>query len=226
MRNKKLLATSLIVALTLTACGKTSNEAPTTTPTPIIEETQDTTTEDVTTEESTEEVEEGVENEEEITETLEVEDMSIASDETLDQIHAAVVEKIGENYVANMPFDSTQVEELFGVKADWYDAGIAEGPMMSVHVDKFLAFHATEGNLENIQTALNAYVETIKADTMQYPMNLNKIQACTVETVGDYVFFVMVGMIDETTYESEDQMIEAYKEINASVIEIAKEIIG
>ena len=97
---------------------------------------------------------------------------------------------------------------------------------MSVHVDKFIAIHATEGNLENVQNAINSYRDMLVNDTMQYPMNLVKIQGSVVETVGDYVFFVMLGVIDEMAYTEEKDMIDAYTAINNSVIDAAKEVIG
>ncbi|MDD5935058.1 MAG: DUF4358 domain-containing protein [Clostridiales bacterium] len=219
MRNKKLVAMSLVVALTFTACGKSSNKEENVTPTPVVESTEETVTE-------TPEVEEEVVEEEITEEVTEEEGSALVSNETLDQILEKTVEELGDDFVANMPYDSALVSEMFGVNADWYDAAIAQGPMMSVHVDQFLAFHATEGNLENIKTALEAYCDAQINDACQYPMNLNKIQGCVVETVGDYVFLSILGFVDDTAYESEDQVIEEYKKINESVIEIAKEIIG
>ena len=212
MRHKKLLALSLVVALAFSACGKKEQNENTATPAPT-----ETVTE-TPTEEVTPEVE--VPSDETVDPAGE-----LVSNATLDEIHNAAKEQLGENYIPSMPYDATTLSELFGVDPQWYDAAIAEGPMMSVHVDKFIAIHATEGNVENVANALNAYRDSQVADTMQYPANVSKIQGSVVETVDDYVFFVMLGSLDPTTYEDENKMIEDYKAINMNVIEAAKGII-
>ena len=218
MRHKKLLALSLVVALSFSACGKKEENKDTTTPAPTETVTQEATP-DVT-EEVTPDASEEVPSDETLDPAGE-----IVSDATLDAVHNAAKEQLGENYIPSMPYDATTLTELFGVDPSWYDAAIAEGPMMSVHVDKFIGIHATEGNVENVANALNAYRDTLVADTMQYPMNVTKIQGSVVETVGDYVFFVMLGSLDATAYEDEGKMIEDYKAINTNVIEAAKGII-
>lgn len=212
MRHKKLMALSLVAVLAFTACGKKDTTEPTPTPTVAPTEAPADPTEAPVEQPGTD----GGETGENLGAT------ELKSDETLDKIHEEVKAAYGENYLPNMPFTAENLEELFGVKADWYDAAIAEGPMMSAHVDRFIGIHATEGNLENVQNALNKYQETLRADTMQYPMNQLKIQASTVETVGDYVFFVMLGTIDEMAYTEESDMIKAYQEQNQIALDIIK----
>lgn len=210
MRNKKLMALSLIAVLAFTACSKKDTPEPT--PTPTVAPTEAPA-------EPTAEPEQpgtDVGGEENLGAT------ELTSNETLDKVHEEIKTAYGEVYVPNMPFTKENLDEQFGIKADWYDAAIAEGPMMSAHVDKFIAIHATEGNLENVQNALNKYRETLVADTMQYPMNLLKIQASKVETVGDYVFFIMLGTIDEMAYTEDSDMIKAYEEQNQIAIDIIK----
>lgn len=221
MRNKKLLALSLVVALSFSACGK--KETTQVTPTPGV---TDTVTEEPTVEpEVNEDVVEDVVEDEVIEDDNFEEPAGLESNETLDAVKDAVVQLLGENYVPSMSYDATILSELFGVNPEWYDAAIAEGPMMSVHVDKFIAIHATEGNVENVANALNAYRDQICADTMQYPMNLTKIQGCVVETIGDYVIFSLLGNVDDMAYEADEDFIKAYTEINNSVIEAAKGVI-
>ncbi len=211
MRHKKLMALSLVAVLAFTACGKKDTTEPTPTPTVAPTEAPAEPTENPAGQPGTEE---GTgEN---------LGSTELKSNETLDKIHEEIKTAYGENYIPNMPFTAENLEEQFGVKAEWYDAAIAEGPVMSTHVDKFIGIHATEGNLENVQNALKKYHETLLADTMQYPMNLLKIQASVVETVGDYVFFVMLGTIDEMAYTEESDMIKAYQEQNQIALDIIK----
>lgn len=218
MRHKKILALSLVVALAFSACGKKEENENTTTPAPTEAVTQEPTQE--VTEEETPDVSEEVPSDE--TSDLAGE---LVSNATLDEIRNAAKNQLGENYIPSMSYDVTTLNELFGIDPQWYDAAIAEGPMMSVHVDEFVAIHATEGNVENVANALNAYRDSKVADTLQYPMNVPKIQGSVVETVGDYVFFVMLGSLDATAYEDESKMVEDYKEINNNIIEAAKGII-
>ena len=215
-KNNKILVLALLIVLAFNACGKNEDnagqEAPQTTVAP---------TETVTQAPTEAPVDENVDN----GEIENAEPAALQSNAELDAFHAKAKEIVGENYRPSMPYDTVMLEEVFGVKPEWYDAAIAEGPMMSAHVDKLVAIHATEGNLENVQNALKAYRETIVNDTMNYPMNVNRIQASIVETVGDYVLFVMVGNVDETQFELDDEMIAALAEQNQLVVDAAKEIL-
>lgn len=205
MRYRRFIGLCLTIVLAMTGCKNVGNEneqKPTVTPSPFVE------------------------SEEPTGDVAEEEDTSIPSNATLDEVKNAVVKQMGDDYIANMPYDCVTVKEIFGIEPEWYDAGIAEGPMMSTNIDKFLVFHATEGNLANIQNALNTYRNTIIADTMQYPMNVLKTQGALVETIGDYVFFVMLGFVDNTVYEKDEDIIAAHTAINQAVIETAREIIA
>ncbi|ABX40615.1 DUF4358 domain-containing protein [Lachnoclostridium phytofermentans] len=211
MRNKKLMALSLVAVLAFTACGKKETNEPT--PTPTVAPTETPAATETPTETPAEPGTDGSGEELGATE--------LTSNETLDKIHEEVKAAYGDNYLPNMPFTVENLDEMFGIKADWYDAAIAEGPMMSAHVDKLIGIHVTEGNLENVQNALNEYQKKIATD-IQYPMNLPKVQASVVETAGDYVFFVMLGTIDEMKYTEDSDMIKAFGEQNQIAVDIIK----
>ena len=198
MRKNKLFALSLVamMAVSLTACGGKETE-PETTPTPTV--TVAPTKAPLSAEEAAAE---------------------------LADVQAAVQELIGENYVANMPYEAEFLTDIYGVQENWYDAFVAAGPMMSAHVDTFIAIRPTEGNLDNVKGALENYQTMLKEDTFQYPMNLPKIQASRLEVVGDYVFFFMLGFIDDTQYDSEEAMVEAYNAINDDIMAKINEVIG
>lgn len=140
--------------------------------------------------------------------------------EELDKIHDAVKEAY-EEYLPNFPYDRTFVKESFGVEEDWYDAYIAEGPMISVHVDTFLAFHPTEGNKENIVKALKAHRDFLINESFQYPMNIAKVNATTIVEEGDYVYLILLGMVDDNITD-DGKRIEAFKEQNEIAVEAIK----
>lgn len=142
----------------------------------------------------------------------------------MEEIHTAVKDAYGENYIPSMEIDAATIESIYGIKPDMYDEIIAEGPMMSVHVDTFLAIHPTEGNKQAVVDALKAYKDYQINEAMNYPMNMTKIQASEIKEIGDYVFFIMLGTTDEM-YESEEQEIAAYQELNQIAVDAINEVI-
>ena len=56
-----------------------------------------------------------------------------------------------------------------------------------------------------IETALNNYRQSLIDNLMQYPMNQIKIQASVVESMGDYVFFIMLGEIPTSIEEQGEE---------------------
>lgn len=141
--------------------------------------------------------------------------------ENITQIRDAVASSY-EYYIPSMQYEAEQVKELFGVDSIWYDASIAEGPMMSTHVDTFIAIHPTKGNLQNVEKALNDYRDYLINDSLQYPMNQPKVEASLVEVIDDVVYFIMLGAIDEEIMD-EGLMLEAYKAQNEIAVDVIKD---
>lgn len=134
-------------------------------------------------------------------------------DVPVSEIQTAVKEAYGEAYTPNMDYDAQALESIFGVKADWYEEFIAQGPMMSAHVDTFVAIKAKEANVKDVVDALNSYRDYLVNDSMQYPMNQIKVQASRVEQVGNYVFFILLGEIPmEVEEQGDDAILTAAKE--------------
>lgn len=210
---KKTIAALFVLGLSisLVACGNKSDQDPTATVTPTVTETPTEEPTDIPTENPTE-------NPEEDTADSDVE-------KTLASIHQAVKDVFLDDYIPSQTYDAALLEEKFGLKAELYDGVIAEGPMISTHVDELIIVHATEGNLELVQQALTTYQEKLKKDQMQYPMNVAKIQGSVVETIDDYVIFSMLGFVEDEALE-EAALVEAYTELNQKTIDAAKEVLG
>jgi len=120
----------------------------------------------------------------------------------LSDVHKAVKAIYGDAYLANMTLDADMLEEQYGIKPELVKDVIAEGPMMSNHVDAFIGIEAPdEKKADELEKVLTDYRDKIAADTMQYPSNLAKVQSARVERVGNYVFFLILG---ETTDEAMD----------------------
>ena len=114
--------------------------------------------------------------------------------EEMEGLKQAVVEALGaDNYWPDMAMDAEMLEVFFGISSDMYEDFMAESPMVSTNVDTLVIVKAKEDTVEAVETALNGYREAKVNDTMQYPMNIGKIQASQVEKIGNYVIFVQLG---------------------------------
>lgn len=122
----------------------------------------------------------------------------------------AVTDALGDDYWPDSEIPEEMLNETYGVSTDLYDAYLGECPMISVNVDTLLIIHAKDGKVEDVENALNAYRDSLVNDTMQYPMNLGKIQASRVERIGDYVCFVQLGADTSSVEEQGDEAVITY----------------
>lgn len=210
MKKKTYVLAAVLAALSLSACAPASESGEQATA-DMEESAQQDTTEAPETEEDTQDSEEAGSSQAE------------ASDEKLNEIYAAVKEAYGERYIPSMELDSEMLENIYGISRDWYEACIAEGPMISAHVETFMGFKAVSGQEEDIAAALYDYRDQQLTDGMQYPMNLPKLEASQVLEKDGYVFFVMLGSADtEAEEQGEEAALESAKannQIGVDVIE-------
>lgn len=213
MRKRTMIFAAAALAAGLTACAP-KTEA--TTPETTIEETQETAQETVPAEsEENDETESGETGAETNAETN-----AEISDELLGKIYAAVKEAYGEKYVPSMMFDETMMEGTFGITKEQYDSYVAEGPMISAHVEMFIGVKAKEGKAADVAKALEDYRKSQLDGAVQYPMNMPKIEASEVVTHGDYVFFIMLGSPEmEAEEQGEEAALESAKENNQIAVD-------
>ena len=195
-----------VLVLGLTACGSKNNnngqENSNQAESSVAVETPEPTQEPVPTEAP-------VENN-----TVEITDLTT--------IRQAVVDVMGENDWPNTEMPPEFLEG-YGLTADMYDAFFGEMPMISTNVDTLIIIKAKEGHLEEVEAVVNSYRENLVNDTMQYPMNLGKIQASKIETFGNYVCFVQLGAdVMDLLEISDEEVIKHCQEQN----ELALEAIG
>ena len=138
-----------------------------------------------------------------------------------DAIYEAVKAAYGENYLPNMRLTDEEIEVRYGISGDLYSSAIAEVPMISTQVDELVLVKAKdEAARDTIEEALTAFQNVLKEDTFQYPANQLKIQASQVYVKGDYVCFIMLGVLDNETAQQADEgkVIEAYKAENEKAV--------
>jgi hypothetical protein len=112
------------------------------------------------------------------------------SDVSCAELEAAVADVLGDNYWPQTEFPG--VEDL-GITADMYEDYIYKVPMISTNVDTLIIVKASQGHLEDVKKALNTYRDNLIGDTLQYPMNIPKIQNSVIAEYGDYVAFIQLG---------------------------------
>lgn len=141
----------------------------------------------------------------------------------LNELHDSVKEVYGDSYIPSFAYDDQALKDVFGVSEDLYEEFVAEGPMISVHVDTFLAVKAKSGKGAEVEKILTDYKTSLVESSTQYPMNLSKVQASEVLRHGDYVFFIMLGTpSQEGGEQGEEAALESARKENqkaAAVIE-------
>lgn len=130
----------------------------------------------------------------------------------LKDVLAKVQAAYGEDYVPSMPVEEATLTDLFGVEKAHIASFVGEMPMMSAHVDTFIAIEAAPGKGDAVATALKAYKEAQVTSGIMYPMNIAKVNAAEVVQHGDYVFFIMLGAFDEREEVSEAEQLTFAKE--------------
>lgn len=149
-------------------------------------------------------------------------DVSNGWSEEMAGLRQAVVDALGEeNYWPNEPLlDVANFEDRYGLSSDQYLDFIAEIPVINVNVDTLVIVRARQAKVADVEAALNAYRDSQINVAQQYPINLGKVQASKVETIGNYVIFVMLG---EGTGDSVEADIASCQQTNDQAIEAIRQ---
>ena len=210
---KKLVVTLLIAAMALSvvACGgKKDEEQNATQPSSSVESSVEESTEESSVEESTEENQDAADTE----------------GVTPQALKDAVVAALGENYWPATEIPAEILEANYGVTPDMYDAYVGELPMMMTNVDTLIIVQAKDGQVEAVETALNAYRDMMVNDTMQYPMNLGKIQASRVDVIGNFVCFIQLGAdVMDALEQGDEAVIVKCQEANQTAYDAMKAVV-
>lgn len=141
-------------------------------------------------------------------------------DASMEELKAAVVEALGEDYWPNMAADEEILFDLYGISEDMYDDFLAEMPMISTNVDTMIIIKAKEGQEDAVEKILDDYRERLVNDSLQYPMNLGKIQASRIEAFDNYICFVQLGGdVTDLLDQGEDVVIAHCQEHNEKALD-------
>ena len=130
---------------------------------------------------------------------------------TFDKVVDAVKGEYGDDYLPSMMMDEERFVEATGINMENVDKFYAEEPMIGTQVDKFFAIKAKDGKGEEVEKELNAYRDVLVNDSLQFPMNIAKVEASEVVRHGDYVYFVMLGKYNEDDDADEASALEFAK---------------
>lgn len=155
----------------------------------------------------------------------EVVTVQAASKPSAKKLASAVKKVYGEDYVLDQELDESRINKQYGVSSSWYSSAFAAEPTIGVHADELAIFKAkNKESGKKILKALKRYQKKLKENTMDYPMNLPKVQASRLYKNGDYVCFMILGRISSQLEEngSEEDMIKAYQKQNNKAVKAIK----
>ncbi len=131
----------------------------------------------------------------------------------------------GKNLSSMMKLGNDEIKQRYGIDSAWFSSAHAEVALISASVDEIAIFKAADSSSrKKILKAVKAYQKKLKKDTMQYPMNMLKIQGSRVYTNGDYVCFIMLSNISKSLEEkgTEAEKIKAYQKLNKKAVKAIK----
>lgn len=143
-----------------------------------------------------------------------------AQESSLMYLRDAVAEALGEDYWPDSVMEPEYVQDLYGLKPDMYEDIFVETPMIGTNVDTLIIVQAKEDRVEDVEKVLGNYREGEINNTMQYPMNIGKVQASRIETIDNYVFFIQLGGSSvDAEEEGEEKVMELSREQNEKALE-------
>lgn len=147
-----------------------------------------------------------------------------AQESSLMYLRDAVAEALGEDYWPDSVMEPEYVQDLYGLKPDMYEDIFVETPMIGTNVDTLIIVQAKKDRVEDVEKVLNTYREGEINNTMQYPMNIGKVQASRIETIDNYVLFIQLGGSSvDAEEEGEEKVMELSREQNEKALEAIRQ---
>lgn len=129
----------------------------------------------------------------------------------------------GDKYYPDTEMTEEQIREELGLDESLYEEVYAEHTAENERPDTFIAVKAKSGKVDEVKEKLTAYKQRL-IDENSFDANADKLNAAEVYSEGDYVFFVLLGDVDDGT--SSEGFAEALgKEVQRG-IDAIKEALG
>ena len=109
---------------------------------------------------------------------------------TAREMYDAILEAAPMN--SPLEADEATMADLFYMDPSWTDDYVASMAQMNVSADNLAVVHATEGNVQNVEEALQKRIDDERASFERYlPEQSDKAAAALLITKGDWVFMAI-----------------------------------
>lgn len=128
----------------------------------------------------------------------------------------------GEKYYPDTQLTEAEIREELGMDNTLYEEIYAERSAQNAHPDMFVAVKVKDGKTEEVKQKLTAYKQRL-LENNNFAAHTEKINAAEIYAEGDYVFFVLLGDVEDNV--SSEGFAEAFgKEIQRGIDAIKKAI--
>ena len=143
---------------------------------------------------------------------------SVIPDEnySLDDMYNEIKDTYGERYYPNQKIEADELEETFGIGDDLYDNFIADRVTGDEAPDTLVIIEAKEGKEDEVKQKLEDYRQKL-LDDANWAESKEKIEASKVYNNGRYVFYVMLGDVEDDTLSGEGLMEALGKEVDKGI---------
>ena len=104
----------------------------------------------------------------------------------------------GDKYYPDTEMTEEQIREELGLDESLYEEVYAEHTDENERPDTFIAVKAKSGKVYEVKEKLTAYKQRL-IDENSFDANADKLNAAEIYSEGDYVFFVLLGDVDDGT---------------------------
>ena len=133
----------------------------------------------------------------------------------LTELKENVKELLGDNYWPEVDLTKEELAQRIGIKEEMYVDFLAERQVLDAHIDTMIIVQAKEAYVGAVEQALEDYRTAIIEENSNHPQNLAKAKASRMETIDNYVCFVLLGADTTAVAEQgEDKIIAFCQEEN------------
>ena len=142
----------------------------------------------------------------------------------LTELKENVKELLGDNYWPEVDLTKEELAQRIGIKEEMYVDFLAERQVLDAHIDTMIIVQAKEAYVGTVEQALEDYRTAIIEENRDHPQNLGKAKASRMETIDNYVCFVLLGA-DTTAIaeQGEEQLIDYCQEENERALYVLEQ---
>ncbi len=128
----------------------------------------------------------------------------------LTELKDNVKELLGDNYWPEVDLTKEELAQKTGITEEMYVDFLAEKQVLDAHIDTMIIVQAKEAYVGAVEQALENYRTSIIDANRDHPQNLGKAMASRMETIDNYVCFVLLGADTTAVAEQGEEKIIAY----------------